>query len=97
MPYINDSSALPATANSAELERTHHEDALGKKILDAASQCGPMVMSTAESIRAGNEDIARAEQDAVANPATRIANGEVLSSGELQRAGRDAPSHQWHG
>jgi hypothetical protein len=83
---INDSSALPATADSDELERAQREDAVGKKVLDAAARRGPMVMSTPKSIRQGNEAIARAEQNAAAMTAARIANHELVSSGALQRA-----------
>ena len=82
----NDSSALPVSADSDELERAQREDAVGKKVLEAAGRCGPMEMLTPRSIRQGNEAMARAEQNAVATTASRIANRELISSGELQRA-----------
>lgn len=47
--------------------------------------CGPMVMSTPESIHQGNEAMFWAEQKAAATIAARIANRELISSGELQR------------
>jgi hypothetical protein len=94
MAHINDSSTPPATDDSAELERAQREDALGKKVLEAAGRRGPMVMSTPESIRQGNEAMARAEQNAVATIAARIANLELISLGALQRAWREAPGYQ---
>ena len=82
----NDSSAPPATVDSDELGRAQREDAVGKKVLNAAGRRGPMVMSTPKSIRQGNEAMARAEQHAAATTVARIANHELISSGELQRA-----------
>ena len=82
----NDGSALPVLADPDALERAQREDAVGEKVLDAAGRRGPMGMSTPKSIRQGNEAMARAEQNAVATTAARIANGELISSGELQRA-----------
>ena len=43
-------------------------------------------MSTSQSIRQGNEAIARAEQNAAATTAARIANHELINSGALQHA-----------
>lgn len=87
MAHINDNSgALPATADTAELERAQREDVLGEKLLESAGRRGPMVMSTPESIRQGNEAMARAEQSAVATTTARIASHELISSDELQRA-----------
>lgn len=82
----NGNRALPATEDSEELERAQHDDAVGKKFLDAAGRRGPMVMSTPESIRQGNEAMARAEQNAAATTTARIANHELISSRELQLA-----------
>jgi len=84
-----ESSALPAwadPADSAELERAQREDAVGKRVLGVAGRRGPMVMSTVESIRQGNEVIARAERNEAVTTAERIANHELISSGELQSA-----------
>ena len=82
----NDGSALPISAESDALERAQREDAVGEKVLDAAGRRGPMTMSAPKSIRQGNEAMARAEQNATATTAARIANHELISSGELQRA-----------
>ena len=82
----NDSSAVPVLSDSDALECAQREDAVGKKVLDAAGRRGPMAMSTPISIRQGNEAMARAEQHAAATTAARIANRELISSGELQRA-----------
>jgi hypothetical protein len=82
----NDTSAPPVAADSDQLERAQREDAVGKKVLDAARRRSPMVMSSGESIRQGNEAMARAEQHAAATTAQRIANHELISSGELQSA-----------
>ena len=79
----DDSNAVPT---KTELERAQREDVVFKKVLDAAERRGPMVMSTPESIRQGNEAMARAEQNAVAITAARIAKHELISSGELQHA-----------
>ena len=81
-----DGSALPAMTDSDELERAQREDAVGNKVLDAAVRRGPMVMSTVESIGLGNEAMARAEHHAASTTAQRIANHELISSGELQSA-----------
>lgn len=78
-----DSNAVPT---KAELERAQREDVVFKKVLDAAEHRGPMVMSTPESIRQGNEAMARAEQNSSATTAARIATRELINSGELQRA-----------
>lgn len=83
---IDDGSALPATIDTEELAPVQREDALGVKVLDAAGRPGPAVMSTSQSIREGNEAIARAEQNAATTIAARIANHELLNSGALQRA-----------
>ena len=81
-----DSSVLPVSTDRDALERAQREDAVGKKILDAAARRGPMAMSTPRSIRQGNEAMVVAEQNAVATTAARIANRELINSGELQRA-----------
>ncbi|MET0964220.1 MAG: hypothetical protein ABWY05_15605 [Noviherbaspirillum sp.] len=83
---INDSSAVSSASDFDELERARREDALGEKVLDAAGRRGPIVMSTPKSIRQGNEAMARAEKNAAATTAQRIANHELISSGELQLA-----------
>lgn len=82
----NDRSTLPAIDDPDALERAQHEDAVGNKVLEAATRRGAMVMSTPESIDQGNEAMVRAGQNAAAMTATRIANHELISSGELQRA-----------
>ena len=79
----DDSSALPAPN---DLERAQREDAVFKKVIDAAGRAGPVVMSTPKSIRQGDEAIARSEQNAASVTAARIANHDLISSGELQRA-----------
>jgi hypothetical protein len=82
----NDSGPLSIAAHSAMLERAQREDTLGDTVLEAARRSEPMLMSTPESIRLGNEAMAEAEQGAAATTASRIANRELISSGELQRA-----------
>ena len=84
--HSHDSSALQASVESDELARAQREDAVGKKVLNAAGRRGPMVMSTPKSIRHGNEAMARAEQNTAATTAARIANHELISSAELQHA-----------
>lgn len=83
---IDAGSTQPATIDSGELTRAQREDALGENVLDAAGRPGPTVMSTSQSIRQGNEAMARAEQNAAATTAARVANHEFISSGQLQRA-----------
>ena len=83
---IDDGSALPVAFDTEELTRAQLEDALGVKVLDAAARPGPALMSTSLSIRQGNEAMTRAEQNAAATTAARIANHELISSGALQRA-----------
>ena len=83
---IDAGSTQPATIDSEELARAQREDVLGEKVLDAAGRPGPTVMSTSQSIRQGNEAMARAVQNAAATTAARVANHELISSGELQRA-----------
>jgi hypothetical protein len=79
----DEGTAVPPTA---ELARAQHEDTVFKKVLDVAGRREPMVMSTPESIRQGNEAIALAEQTSATITAVRIAKHEFLNSGELQRA-----------
>jgi hypothetical protein len=79
----DDSTSVPTTA---ELARAQHEDAVFRKVLDAAGRGERMVMSTPESIRKGNEAIAVAEQTSATIIAASIAKHEFLNSGELQRA-----------
>lgn len=83
---IDDDGAEPATIDSEELARAQLEDAVGEKVLDAAARPGPTLMSTSGSIRQGNEAVARGEQIAATKTAARIANHELISSGDLQRA-----------
>lgn len=82
----NDGGALPDTDDTDALERAQREDAVGDKVLEAATRRVAMVMSTSESIEQGNEAMVRAGQNAAAMTAMRIANHELISSGELQRA-----------
>ena len=82
----NDSNALSDAPDSDELERARREDAVGKKVLNSAGRRGRMVMAPPTSIRQGNESIARRKENAAATTAARIANHELISSGELQRA-----------
>ena len=93
---IDDSTAPPAATDSVELARARREDALGNKVLDAAARPGLAIMATSVSIRRGNDAIARAEKNAAATTAARIANNELIGSGDLQRAlnvKRQAISH----
>jgi hypothetical protein len=82
----SDSSALPATADPAELKRALREDELVKKILAATCRHKPKPMSTPQSISAGNKAVELAEKKAASTIAERIANHELISSGELQSA-----------
>ena len=68
------------------LKIAQREDAVGKAVLDAAGRRRPMSLSTAKSIRQGNEALARAEQNAAAALSARIANHEFVSLVDLQRA-----------
>ncbi|WP_295751589.1 hypothetical protein [Undibacterium sp.] len=79
----DDSTAMPTTAEWARAQR---EDALFKKVMDAAGRGEPMVMSTPESICKGNEAMALAERTSAALTAVRISKHEFLSSGQLQDA-----------
>lgn len=54
--------------------------------LDAAARRKPIALSTRQSIRVGDAAVAQAETVAAAITAARIAHGELISSGELQRA-----------
>lgn len=83
---VDDGNALPDSIGTEALARAQREDALGVKVLDAAARCGPQRMSTAQSIRQGDEAIARAEQNAAATTAARIENHALISSGALQHA-----------
>lgn len=74
------------SVDSVELDSARSDDAVGKQVLDAAGRHGRMVMSTPLSIRHGDEAMARAEQQATATMAVRIANNELISSAALQRA-----------
>ena len=67
-----------------EWKQAEIEDAAAARFLEESNQCGPMVLSTPESIRLGNELIARAEEKAVANVATMAARGELLTSSQFQ-------------
>jgi hypothetical protein len=82
----DDNRTPSAMENSAELERAQREDALGKAVLHAARSENAAAMATPESIRMGNELIARVENDRAATGAGRIANKEFLGSAELQQA-----------
>jgi hypothetical protein len=83
---IDDDGAPSASIDSEKLASARREDAVGERVLDAAVRRGPTPMSTSRSIREGNEAMARAEQNAVAMTAVRVANHDLISSAELQRA-----------
>lgn len=63
-----------------------HQDALGDALLTAAQGRGPTPMSTPKSIREGEAALALAGHRAAESVQARIASGELISSGELQRA-----------
>jgi hypothetical protein len=83
---INDNSNVTSTFDSGEWERALREDVLVAKILDDARGRGPLNMSTPESIRHGDEAIAKAEDNAAVTIAARIASHELITSAELQHA-----------
>jgi len=76
-------SSMPDTAT---VERARAEDAMGQRMLDAASRRRPAAVSTRQSIHQGNTAIARSMEVAATATAARIANGELISSGQLQHA-----------
>ena len=51
-----------------------------KKIRNAAARREPIVMSTLKSIRAGIEDLAQAEQDAVTTKAAHSTQRKLISA-----------------
>lgn len=82
----HDSPAPPTMKETDAQERAQAEDAAGKNVLDSAGRRRSMAMATRLSIRQGDKAIARAEEKAATRTVARIANGELISSGELQRA-----------
>jgi len=82
----DESRVLPATSDMDVLGRAQREDALGEAVLEAARIGKATTMSSPESIRRGDETIARAVKNARTTTAAHIANKELLSSGELQQA-----------
>ena len=76
----------PASNNADAWTRAQADDVVGEQMLGVAARRRPVTMSTRQSIRQGDEAVARAEETAAATTAARIANGELISSGELQRA-----------
>lgn len=79
----DESTAVPTTV---EWARAQCEDVVFKQVMDASGRGEPMVMSTPESIRKGNEEMALAERTSATLTAVRISKHEFLSSGELQDA-----------
>jgi hypothetical protein len=68
------------------LRRAQREDEHGEKAMTAVMLRRKRTMSTSESIRRGNELIAQGRQRALQTTAESIANGELISSVELQEA-----------
>ena len=84
IPEHESAPATPATA--PELARARAEDAMGDRVLARAARALPAALSSPESIRQGDEAMAQAARNTVITTAARIAKGELISSGELQRA-----------
>ena len=81
----DDNQALPPSGQSQSLKKAQQEDAAAENALDLARRRSG-AMSTLASVREGKQALARAEQHAVTSVMARIANHELLSSAELQRA-----------
>lgn len=84
IPEHESAPATPATA--PELARARAEDAMGDRVLARAARALPAALSSPESIRQGDEAMVQAARNTVITTAARIAKGELISSGELQRA-----------
>lgn len=87
IPEHESAPATPATpATAPELARARAEDAMGDRVLARAARALPAALSSPESIRQGDEAMVQAARNTVITTAARIAKGELISSGELQRA-----------
>ena len=84
IPEHESAPATPATA--PELARARAEYAMGDRVLARAARALPAALSSPESIRQGDEAMVQAARNTVITTAARIAKGELISSGELQRA-----------
>ena len=84
IPEHESAPATPATA--PELARARAEDAMGDRVRARAARALPAALSSPESIRQGDEAMVQAARNTVITTAARIAKGELISSGELQRA-----------
>ena len=67
------------------LAAARKEDEIAARVLRTAQTHSRGTMSTSESVREGDALIAQASAKSNATVASRIANGEFLTSGELQR------------
>jgi hypothetical protein len=68
-----------------ELRQAQREDELARKAMNTAMLRRGLPIFTPQSLRRAEELIAQGEQRAIVAIATRIANKELISSGELQR------------
>lgn len=80
-----DASEAAPDFETANLAAARKEDEIAARALRTAQTHSRETMSTSESVREGDALIAQASAKSNATVASRIANGEFLTSGELQR------------
>lgn len=80
-----DASGAAPDLETANLATARKEDEIAARALRTAQHNSSETMSTPESVREGDALIAEASAKSNATVASRIAKGEFLTSGELQR------------
>lgn len=79
-----DKSEGKPALEKAELAQAREEDEIAQRAMHKAESCVDTAMSTPKSVREGDALVAQAWAKSNATMASRIANGEFLTSGELQ-------------